>query len=92
MTLQVALSDALSSLQAIEAQTNLVSNNVANASTPGYVDRTLPLQEQVEGGVGQGVATGTVQRLANQSLATAANQASGAAAYSGRWSMCSPPT
>jgi flagellar hook-associated protein 1 len=83
MTLQVALSDALSSLQAIEAQINLVSNNVANASTPGYVDRTLPLQEQVEGGVGQGVATGTVQRLANQSLATAANQASGAAAYSG---------
>jgi flagellar hook-associated protein 1 FlgK len=83
MTLQTALSDALSSLQAVEAQTNLISNNVANASTPGYVDRTVLLQEQVEGGVGQGVASSTVQRLADQSLATAANQASGAAAYSG---------
>jgi flagellar hook-associated protein 1 FlgK len=73
---------AASSLDMSQRQSDLIANNVANASTPGYVDRELPQSELVAGGVGMGVVAGIVQRLGDAVAADAANQATGAQAYS----------
>lgn len=80
--LQGALSAAVSSLGFQQQQLQVISNNIANASTTGYSDETLPGQEQVANGVGVGVEAGTLQQLANQMLATSANQAASAQSYS----------
>lgn len=84
MSIQGALATALSGLQVEQQQANLIANNVANASTPGYVRRTLPQSELVTGGVGAGVVAGAIQRLGDSMLAASANQAGGAQAYSQR--------
>ena len=73
---------AASSLDMSQQQSDLIANNVANASTPGYVERELPQSELVAGGVGMGVVAGIVQRLGDAVAADAANQATGAQAYS----------
>ena len=73
---------AASSLDMSQRQSDLIANNVANASTPGYVERELPQSEQVAGGVGMGVVAGIVQRLGDAVAADAANQANGSQAYS----------
>ena len=73
---------AASSLDMSQRQTDLIANNLANASTPGYVERQLPQSEQVYGGVGMGVVAGIVQRLGDAVAADAANHASGAQSYS----------
>ena len=55
-----ALSTATAGLQATQAAIGIVSQNVANAGTAGYVKRTL---SSVSSGVGNaGVATGTITR------------------------------
>jgi flagellar hook-associated protein 1 FlgK len=82
MSIQGAMLIAASSLDMSQRQSDLIANNVANASTPGYVDRELPQSELVAGGVGMGVVAGIVQRLGDAVAADAANQATGAQAYS----------
>jgi flagellar hook-associated protein 1 FlgK len=42
MSIQGAMLNALSSLAAEQRAAALISNNVANAQTPGYVRRDLP--------------------------------------------------
>ena len=82
MSIQGAMLIAASSLDMSQQQSDLIANNVANASTPGYVERELPQSELVAGGVGMGVVAGIVQRLGDAVAADAANQATGAQAYS----------
>jgi flagellar hook-associated protein 1 FlgK len=82
MSIQSALLIAASSLNVEQQQTNLIANNIANASTPGYVQEELPQSELVNGTTGDGVVAGQIQLISDQAAATAANQASGSQAYS----------
>ncbi|GBD46889.1 flagellar hook-associated protein FlgK [Methylopila sp. Yamaguchi] len=51
MGLSASLSTALSGLRTTQAGLNLVANNVANASTPGYVAKSLATEQSATGGV-----------------------------------------
>ena len=62
MSLSAALSIATSSLANVTSQLALVSHNVANADTPGYVSETGTQQSETADGVGLGVVTGPVTR------------------------------
>lgn len=62
MSLDSALSIANSGLANISAQLALVSHNVANASTPGYVTEIANQQSVTAEGIGMGVATGPATR------------------------------
>ena len=84
MSLQAALSTALTSLAAEQRASAVIANNVANAQTPGYVRRDLPRSENLVGSSGQGVATGVTQRAADTVLAAASRTADGAEAFAGR--------
>lgn len=62
MSISTALSAALSGLTATSRRAEVVSSNVANASTPGYVRRELVLAARMVGDSGQGVATAGLRR------------------------------
>ncbi len=62
MSLDAALSIASGSLANINRQLALVSQNVANASTPGYVREVSTQQDMTAGGLGMGVRSGPAQR------------------------------
>ncbi|MBK6468841.1 MAG: flagellar hook-associated protein FlgK [Rhodobacter sp.] len=68
MSVTSALSSALTGLTATSRQAEIVSSNVANASTPGYARRSVSLSAHVLGGSGQGVMVGGVQRQIDQYL------------------------
>ncbi len=55
MSLSSALSIAMSGLRANQAALSIVSGNVANANTPGYVAQTLIQDQIVTGSTGSGV-------------------------------------
>ncbi len=84
MTIQGALLNALSSLAAEQAQAQIIANNIANASTPGYVRRDLPRSENMAGREGNGVALGVTQRAGDSLLETVARSANGDKAYGAR--------
>lgn len=84
MSLQGALSTALSSLAAEQRQSALIANNIANANTPGYVRRDLPRTERLVAGGGAGVDTAVAQRAADAALAAASRAADGAESYAAR--------
>ena len=50
MSLTQALNTALAGLNATQAGLSVISGNVANANTPGYVDRTVNQVEIAAGG------------------------------------------
>ncbi len=68
MSLDAALSIAGSGLAAINAQLNLVSHNVANASTPGYATESASVQSLTAGGEGLGVISAPATRAMDQAL------------------------
>ncbi|HVC59545.1 MAG TPA: flagellar hook-associated protein FlgK [Acetobacteraceae bacterium] len=74
MSLSAALSIASGSLANINGQLALVSNNVANAGTPGYVSETATQQSVTADGMGLGVAAGPVTRDINTALQAQAFQ------------------
>ncbi len=80
MSIQGALNTAAASLDVEQQQANVIANNIANASTPGYVTETLPQLEQVSGGTG--VMAGVLQRLGDAAAAATANQAASQQSYS----------
>ncbi len=84
MSIQGAMLNALSSLAAEQRAAALISNNVANAQTAGYVRRDLPRSENLVGGQGAGVATGVTQRAGDAVLAAASRAADGASSYADR--------
>jgi flagellar hook-associated protein 1 len=62
MSLSSALSIAMSGLTANQAGLAIVSSNVANAGTPGYVSQNLNLVEQVTGTIGTSVQVAGITR------------------------------
>src|SRR5580704_4218240 len=62
MGLSSALATAMSGLRANQAALSVVSGNVANAQTPGYVTQTVNQIETASGGAGSGVQVTGVSR------------------------------
>jgi len=68
MSLDAALSIASSGLANVNAQLALVSQNVANASTPSYSAETISQQDLTASGYGMGVVTGPATITVNAEL------------------------
>ncbi len=68
MSITSALSSALSGLGATSRQAEILSSNVANATTPGYARREVQLGAAVLAGTGQGVAVLGISRDIDQFL------------------------
>ncbi|MEO1322123.1 MAG: flagellar hook-associated protein FlgK [Pseudomonadota bacterium] len=68
MSITSALLSARSGLSAVGAQADIVATNVANASTPGYVRRSITLNEIILGGETAGVQVGGVVRAVDERL------------------------
>ncbi len=62
MTISSAIHSALSGLQTNSRRADIVASNIANASTPGYVRRSLILAESLAGGSTNGVRADGVAR------------------------------
>jgi len=77
MSISSALSNALSGLNAATRDAELISNNVANALTPGYSARSAERSAALVGGTGAGVAISGV-RVAADPVTTAARMRSDA--------------
>ncbi len=63
-----ALNIALSGLRAAQQQVNLISSNIANATTPGYTRKILPQQNFISDGLSLGVQPLEIQRNVNTYL------------------------
>jgi flagellar hook-associated protein 1 FlgK len=81
MSLGQALATAMSGLRATQASLALVSSNVANAETPGYVRKTLNQIAGVTGDFGSNVRINGVNRELDQYLQTQVRTESSGAAY-----------
>lgn len=68
MTIGNTLASALSGLTAASKRAELVSSNIANATTPGYGRRQLQVTARNVGTSGQGVTIVGVDRTANPAL------------------------
>ncbi|GAB6853265.1 flagellar hook-associated protein FlgK [Asaia astilbis] len=68
MNLLSSISMATGTMKSIEAQYALLSNNVSNASTTGYVRETVATVAQVAGGIGVGSRLANTQLAVNQAL------------------------
>src|SRR5271154_1380784 len=62
MSLSSALSIAMSGLTANQAGLAIVSSNIANSSTPGYVSESVNQAEAATGGLGTGVNVSGITR------------------------------
>ena len=74
MSLDLGLAVAASGLTNINRQLAVVSQNVANASTPGYAREVTGADALTAGGVGFGVRTGVATRETDAALETALNE------------------
>jgi flagellar hook-associated protein 1 FlgK len=81
MSLSSALATAMAGLHANQAALSIVSSNVANAQTPGYVTRTTIQQETVSGDAGAGVITTGVNRQLEQFIQTQLRTETAGGAY-----------
>ncbi|MEO9968471.1 MAG: flagellar hook-associated protein FlgK [Hyphomonadaceae bacterium] len=68
MSITSALNAASSGLQVTGQRAEVVANNVANASTPGFVRRALNVGENLVGGQTIGVTSNGVQRQTSDAL------------------------
>ena len=68
MSITSALSIANTGLAAASRRANVVSNNIANALTPGYSKRSVSLSENVLAGKGAGVSVSAVTRATDDGL------------------------
>lgn len=68
MSLNVALSNALSGLHAAQVGLDVVSRNVASANVEGYSRKTVTLTSQVLNGEGRGVNVGEIERQVDEFL------------------------
>jgi flagellar hook-associated protein FlgK len=74
MNVTLSLQNALTGLQAAQANLAVISSNITNAQTPGYSRETVPLSTQIVGNVGAGVLVGVTQRQVDDNLAASARQ------------------
>lgn len=82
MGLSQALSTAMSGLRATQASLSLVSSNVANAETPGYVKKTINQVAGTTGDYGSSVLVNGVNRQLDQYLQTQVRTEMSGATYS----------
>jgi len=83
MGLMSALQNAMSGLGVSQAQIDLISRNVANASTPGYTRRVLDTRETYAGGITAGaVRQAGVNRILDQLLQKQLRAEAAGATYS----------
>ena len=68
MSLSSAIHSARSGLQVTSLRAGVVATNVANASTPGYVRRSVLLSENVVAGSTSGVRTDGIGRSQNEAI------------------------
>jgi flagellar hook-associated protein 1 FlgK len=68
MSLTISLNSALSALSVTQSQMQIVSNNIANASTDGYTKKLAAPQSVVLGGRGAGVRLAEIERIVDQNL------------------------
>ena len=68
MSITSALGSALTGLSATSRQAEILSSNVANATTPGYARREVGLRAAILAGSGQGVAVTGVTRDVDRQL------------------------
>ncbi len=78
MSLDGIMNIATSGLQAAQQQLSVVSDNITNVNTPGYIRKVVTQQALVTGGTAAGVTTNQVTLAANQYLEAAQNQATSA--------------
>ncbi|MGE0741971.1 MAG: flagellar hook-associated protein FlgK [Hyphomonadaceae bacterium] len=71
MTISTILLTGLSAMRATQQGLGVVSNNIANANTAGYVRAEVSLAPRSELGAGAGVSVSSIQRAADRFLATA---------------------
>src|ERR1700754_3122924 len=81
MGLSQALSTAMSGLRATQNSLALVSSNVANAETPGYVKKTVNQVTGSTGDYGSSVLINGVNRQLDQYLQSQVRTESSGAAY-----------
>jgi flagellar hook-associated protein 1 FlgK len=77
----VGLYTALSGLQADQVALDAVSQNIANANTPGYVRTTVQLSSVPIAGVGSGVQVTGLAQITDPTLEASNNSATGQSAY-----------
>ena len=70
MSLGSALANAMSGLRANQAALSVVSSNIANAQTPGYVAQSINQVEVTTGDTGSSVMVTGVNRQLNQFVQT----------------------
>lgn len=68
MSLTISLNSALSALSLTQSQMQLVSNNVANASTVGYTRKIAAAVTVSVNGQGAGVRISEIERIVDQNL------------------------
>ncbi|GIK50230.1 MAG: flagellar hook-associated protein FlgK [Hyphomonadaceae bacterium] len=78
MSISSVLLSGLTGLRAAQTSIGVVSQNIANANTPGYVRTEVTLSPLTHLGAGAGVKVESVQRAADRFLATASFIAEGA--------------
>lgn len=71
MSISSVMLSGLSALRASQAGLGVASQNIANASTPGYVRTELMLAPRTDSGPGGGVEVSSIRRAADRFLATA---------------------
>ena len=81
MSLGSALSTAMAGLRANQAALSIVSSNIANAQTPGYVTQSVNQVEKTTGDVGASVSIIGVNRQLNQFIQTQLRSETSGAAY-----------
>ena len=81
MSLGSALATAMSGLRANQAALSIVSSNIANAQTPGYVTQRVNQVETTTGGTGASVSVTGVNRELNQFIQTQLRSETSGAAY-----------
>ena len=85
MSLNSIIGNAASGLQAAQTTLRVVSDNVANVDTPGYVRKVVDQTSLTAGGQGSGVTAAAIRRVTDQFLQAAGLKAasdSGAASIS----------
>src|SRR5438552_18719995 len=81
MGLSQALATAMSGLRVTQASLALVSSNVANAETPGYVKKTINQISGLTGDFGSSVLINGVNRQLDTYLQTQVRTETSGAAY-----------
>jgi flagellar hook-associated protein 1 len=83
MSINTILSTAASGLWTAQTGLRLVSDNIANANTPGYVRKVMDQTAAVYDGLGQGVDVGRVRLAADRFLQATSQTARSQAAEAG---------